>query len=285
MDISAVHLNMSELLFGPAGVPLSTRPFTTYQGVARVAELALGCMEVEFVQGVRMKSPEAVRVGQLATQSGIKLSVHAPYFINLNAREAEKVAASQQRIFQAAFIAGQLGARSVVFHAAFYLGDPPQQVYQVVKKNLAEVLARLKENKIKVLLRPEVTGKESQFGTLDEVLALSQELDGVAPCIDFAHWHARTGANNSYNEFQDILKMIETRLGRPSLEDMHIHVSGISYTKKGESKHLLLEESDLKYKELLRALKDNNVGGLVICESPTLEEDALLLQQTYRSLR
>ena len=276
---------MSKLFFGPAGVPLSTRPFTTYQGVARVAELALGCMEVEFVQGVRMKPPEAVRVGQLATQNGIRLSVHAPYFINLNAREAEKIAASQQRIFQAAFIAGQLGASSVVFHAAFYLGDPPQQVYQVVKKNLAEVLARLRENNIRVLLRPEVTGKGSQFGTLDEVLSLSQELEGVAPCIDFSHWHARTGANNSYSEFQNVLKMIESRLGRPSLENMHIHVSGIAYTKKGESKHLVMEESDLKYKELLRALKDNDVGGLVICESPNLEDDALLLQQTYRALR
>ena len=275
---------MSKLFFGPAGVPLSTRPFTTYQGVARVAELSLGCMEVEFVQGVRMKPPEAVRVGQAAAQNEIRLSVHAPYFINLNAHEKEKVAASQQRIFQAAFIAGQLGASSVVFHPAFYLGGPPQQVYQAVKKNLGEVLVRLRENNIKVLLRPEVTGKGSQFGTLDEVLTLCQELEGVAPCIDFSHWHARTGANNSYSEFQSILKMIESRLGRPSLDNMHIHVSGIAYTNKGESKHLLLEESDLKYKELLRALKDNGVGGLVICESPNLEEDALLLQQTYRDL-
>jgi deoxyribonuclease IV len=275
---------MSKLLFGTAGVPLSTRPFTTYQGIARVAELALGCMEVEFVQGVRMKSAEAVRVGQVAAQNNIRLSVHAPYFINLNAREAEKVSASQQRIFQAAFIAGQLGASSVVFHPAFYLGDQPDQVFQAVKKNLADVLVRLRENNVRVLLRPEVTGKGSQFGNLDEVLSLSQELEGVAPCIDFSHWHARTGENNSYNEFQNVLKIIESRLGRPSLDNMHIHVSGIAYTKKGESKHLILEESDLKYAELLRALKDNDVGGLVICESPNLEEDALLLQQTYLEL-
>jgi deoxyribonuclease IV len=275
---------MSKLFFGTGGVPLSTRPFTTYQGVSRVAELSLGCMEVEFVQGVRMKSAEAVRVGQTAAQNNVRLSVHAPYFINLNARESEKVSASQQRIFQAAFIAGQLGARSVVFHAAFYLGDPPEQVFQTVKKNLAEVLARLRENNIKVMLRPEVTGKGSQFGTLDEVLSLSQELEGVAPCIDFSHWHARTGENNSYNEFQKVLKTIESRLGRQSLDNMHMHVSGIAYTRKGESKHLILEESDLKYKDLLRALKDNDAGGLVICESPNLEEDALLLQQTYLEL-
>jgi len=275
---------MSKLLFGTAGVPLSTRPFSTYQGVARIAELSLGCMEVEFVQGVRMKSPEAVRVNQIATQSNVRLSVHAPYFINLNAHEENKIVASKQRIFQAAYMAGQLGAKSVVFHPAFYLGDPPDQVYQTVKKNLGEVLNKLRESNVKVLLRPEVTGKGSQFGSLEEVLMLSRELEGVAPCIDFSHWHARTGANNSYDEFQSVLKFIESSLGRPALDDMHVHVSGIAYTAKGESKHLLLEESDLKYKELLRAFKDNDVGGLVICESPNLEDDALLLQQTYQKL-
>ncbi len=275
---------MAKLLFGTAGVPLSTRPFSSYQGVARVAELSLGCMEVEFVQGVRMKSAEATRVGQEAVQKGIRLSVHAPYFINLNAREEEKLAASRQRIFQAAFISGFLGASSVVFHPAFYLGDPPEKVYQAVKKNLEDVLAKLKENNIKAVLRPEVTGKGTQFGTLEEVLNLCHELDGVSPCIDFSHWHARTGANNTYGEFQNILKTIESRLGRTALDDMHIHVSGIAYTSKGENKHLLLDESDLNYRDLLRALKDNDVGGLVICESPNLEEDALLLQHTYQNL-
>jgi len=284
MDVFGVE-KMTRFLFGPAGVPLSTRPFTSYQGVTRVAELSLGCMEVEFVQGVRMKSSEAQRVGQSAAQKGISLSVHAPYFINLNAHEEEKLTASQQRIFQAAFIAGKLGATSVVFHAAFYLGDPPEKVYQTVKKNLNDILVKLRENDVKVILRPEVTGKGTQFGTLDEVLNLCQELNGVAPCIDFSHWHARTGANNSYDEFHNVLKTVESRLGRAYLDDMHMHVSGIAYTDKGESKHLLLEESDLKYKELLRALKDNNAGGLVICESPNLEEDASLLQRTYQNLR
>ena len=65
---------------------------------------------------------------------------------------------------------------------------------------------------------------------------------------------------------------------------MHIHCSGIKYGAKGELKHLVLEESDLQYVELLRALKDYDVKGLLICESPNLEEDAVLMQETYNTM-
>jgi deoxyribonuclease-4 len=65
---------------------------------------------------------------------------------------------------------------------------------------------------------------------------------------------------------------------------MHIHLSGIRYSQKGELGHLNLRDSDLKYTELLQALKDHDAKGLVICESPNLEEDAQLLQTTYQSL-
>jgi len=135
-----------------------------------------------------------------------------------------------------------------------------------------------------VWIRPEITGKASQFGTLEEILALSTELEGVAPCIDFAHWHARTGKLNSYQEIASILEQVKERLGRTALDNMHIHVSGISYGKGGETKHLNLKESDFQYTELLKALRNYQAKGLVICESPNLEEDALLLQAAYNTL-
>jgi deoxyribonuclease-4 len=127
-------------------------------------------------------------------------------------------------------------------------------------------------------------GKPSEFGTLEEILNLSVELDRVAPCIDFAHWHARSGGSNSYPEFASVLQQVQQRLGRAALDNMHLHVSGIAYGAKGEIKHLNLKESDLQYIGLLQALKDYQVKGIVICESPNLEEDALLLQATYNSL-
>jgi len=274
-----------ELLFGTGGVPLSAESRSTEAGIKRIAELGLGCMEVEFVQGVKMSPEVAVSLGELAARKKVVLTAHGPYAINLNAVEPQKVHMSKERILQTARIASLLGAKSITFHAAFYLEDTPAETYATVKKQLEEVMNTLRKEGNKVTISPEVSGKISQFGSLEEILKLSSEIDGVLPCIDFSHWHARTGKANSYQEFFDILDRVERKLGRRALDNMHIHLSGIAYGQKGEIKHLMLPDSDLRYAELLKALKDRRAKGVVICESvPYLEQDALLLQKTYREL-
>jgi deoxyribonuclease IV len=276
---------ISELLFGTAGVPVSAKLRSTEAGIERIAELGLGCMEVEFVQGVKMSPQVAASVGELAARKKVVLTAHGPYFINLNAVEPEKVHMSKERILQTARIATLFGARSITFHAAFYLKSTPAETYAVVKRHLEEIVNILRGEGNKVIISPEVTGKPSQFGTLEEILQLSSEIEGVAPCLDFSHWHARTGKANSYKEFLDILDQIERKLGRQALDNMHIHLSGIAYGKKGEIKHLMLPDSDFQYAELLKALKERKAKGVVISESmPYLEKDSLLLQQTYRGL-
>mgnify|MGYP001127597227 CR=1 FL=1 len=275
---------MAGLLFGTGGTPHSSKSKSTMDGIRRIAELGLGCMEVEFVQGVKMGEAGARLVGEVASKAGVKLSAHGPYFINLNAHEPEKIRASQDRLLQTARIASICGAESVTFHAAYYLGDPPEKAYSAVKKYLEEVMHQLKREDNRVWIRLETMGKLSEFGSIEEILSLSSELERVAPCLDFAHWHARTGNFNSYQGFTSILEQVEERLGRAALDNMHIHVSGIDYGKKGEIKHLNLKESDFHYAELLKALRDYEAKGIVICESPNLEEDALLLQATYKTL-
>jgi deoxyribonuclease-4 len=272
------------LLFGTAGIPLSTKVPATQAGIERVYELGLGCMEVEFVQGVRMSEKSAYSVGAVAQRTGIKLTAHAPYFVNLNAQEREKVVASKQRLLQTARICSLFGGQSIVFHPAFYLNRPQDEVYETVKTNLEQVVTELRTQGNQVRVRPELMGKGTQFGTLNEILRLSVDLEGVAPCIDFAHCHARAGRFNSYHEFINILDQIEAKLGRKGLDDMLIHISGIDYGKGGEKKHLNLKDSDFQYLELLKALNDRNAQGLVVCESPNREQDALLLQQTYSAL-
>ncbi len=241
-------------------------------------------MEIEFVRGVKMGETAARMVGEVAVRTGVRLSVHAPYYINLNSQDIEKVRASQSRILQTARIAALCHAGSVVFHPAFYMGQPPETVYETVRQHLVEVLSQLEREDIEICIRPEVMGKSSQFGTIDELVNLSAGLKGVLPCIDFSHWHARTGKFNSYPEFEAILRQLRQRLGDEALGNMHIHVSGINYGQKGELNHLNLEESDFNYMELLSVLKDYNVKGMLICESPNLEEDALRLQATYNGL-
>ncbi len=273
-----------KLIFGTAGVPKSTKTSNSIAGIERVRELGLECMELEFVQGVRMSEKGARNVLETARRENIALSVHAPYYINLNSPEEEKLKASMERIYQAARIGSLCGAESIVLHAAFYQKSSKQSVYENVSKALGELAGQFRDEGIAAVLRPETMGKRAQFGTLDEVLALSEEIEGVMPCLDFSHMHAREGKENSYHEFMAILSKVEDTLGKEGLENMHMHVSGIEYDRNGEKRHLTLKESDFNYPELLRDLKEFEVKGLVICESPIMEEDALLLKKTYMEL-
>jgi len=273
------------LLFGTAGTPVSTKKRSSAAGITRIRELGLGCMELEFVRGVRMKEDTAQSVFESASASSVALSVHAPYYINLNSKEQEKIEASIERIYQSARIGALCSAQSIVFHPAYYQKDSSEMVYARVSELLGNLAAQLVEENIAAVLRPETTGKPSQFGNLEEILHLSSEIEGILPCIDFSHLHARSsGGQNSYDEFTHTLGRIEDTLGRTGLDDMHIHVSGIAYGPKGERNHLNLEESDFNYAELLRAFKDFDIKGLVICESPNLEGDALLLKNTFELL-
>ena len=275
---------MAGLLFGTGGAPLSSKPKGTLGGIKRIAELGLGCMELEFVYGARLSDAEADQVANIARKLRIRLSAHGPYYINLNAHEHDKLISSQDWLLKTARISNLCGAMSVVFHPASYMGDPPEEVYGRVKQILTGIVAEVRKTNQYLWLRPELMGKGGQFGTLEELLSLCGEIGGLAPCIDFAHLHARTGKYNTYYEFKGVLNQIDKKLGRSYLDNMHIHLSGIHYTKAGESSHLNIRESDFNYAELFQALKELDVKGLLICESPNLEEDALHLQETYNKM-
>ncbi|OGO37731.1 MAG: hypothetical protein A2147_00835 [Chloroflexi bacterium RBG_16_57_8] len=272
------------LLFGTGGVPLSAKARSTVDGIKRIGELGLDCMELEFVRGVKMGEATARQVAEVASQTGIRLTAHAPYYINFNAREETKRRGSQEMLLQTARVAALCGAESVVFHAAFYMGDPPEDTYLRIKDLVAEVLAQLKREKNRVWIRPEVMGKGSEFGTIDEVIRLSSEVEGIMPAIDVAHWHAREGKFNSYSEFVSVLQQVKDGLGQVALDNLHVHFSGIKYSQKGELAHLNLKESDFQYVELLKAFRAMDAKGTIICESPNLEDDARLLKDTYKSL-
>lgn len=270
------------LRFGTAGTPTTVQGKPAVEAVKEVKRLGLQAMEMEFVHSTWLKADKAPELGKLAKQEDVVLTAHGSYYINLNAKEPEKRAASRGRIIEAAMRTAQAGGYSVTYHPAFYLGESSEKVAATVLEQLKKIEKELKDNSIKIWVRPETTGKPTQFGTYQELLKLSQELEMTMPCIDFAHLHARTnGKYNTQEEWRTVLSDVENALGKKALHDMHIHVSGIAYGEKGEKHHLMLDESDLKYKEMLAVWKEFKLGGVVICESPTMEKDALLLQKTW----
>lgn len=275
---------MDKLIFGTAGIPLSTKQPSTINGITHVKELNLDAMELEFVHSINISEKSALDVRSAAKSAGIILTCHAPYFINLNSKEEAKLSASRQRIVQSAKIANLCGCYSVIFHAGFYQGMEKEKVYNNIKENLKIILTELKNKGIKITLRPELTGKPSQFGDISELIRLSSELENILPCIDFAHYHARdNGKYNTYEDFSNVLAEIEKSLGREALDKMHIHLAGINYTIKGERNHLNLRESDLNYNDLIKSFKEFKIKGVVISESPNIESDALLLKKLFNS--
>lgn len=287
LRVNAKPKRADRLFFGTGGVPHSARPQTHPGAVRRIRELGLGVYEMEFVHGVRIRPETSEEVKIARAETGVRVTAHGPYYVNLYSLEAEKVAASRKRVLDTARALAACGGDGACFHPGFYQKRDPKEVYDFILRQIGELADVLAEEGCPVRLDPETTGKGSQFGSLREIADVGGALRGknVGLTMDFAHVHARSaGANNTYDEFGAQLELLKNKMGANALEDMHIHLSGIAYSDKGEAHHLELGESDMNYPDLFRALIDFGAGGRVVCESPALEYDALVMQKAYRKL-
>ncbi|MBI4139548.1 TIM barrel protein [Candidatus Woesearchaeota archaeon] len=274
----------TDLRFGTPGIP--SRVQGTIEGLIEVSKLGLKAMELEFVHNVSITEEKAKVVSATREKEDVRLTCHAPYYINLNAVEKPKLEASKKRLINASLIADLCGAFSITFHPAFYLGMQKEKVFENVTKALKDVQKILDDNGATIRLSPETTGKTSQFGDYEELLKISKEFENMQPCIDYSHMHARNnGGWNTKEEFLKIHEMLEKSLGKQSLKSLHCHISGIEYGEKGEKKHQPLKESDMNYQELIDVWKEFNVAGVIITESSNIEEDTILLNNLWRKKR
>jgi deoxyribonuclease-4 len=236
-------------------------------------------MELLFVRSINVSDKNKDAILNNKIKDNFYLSAHGSYYINLNAYTLDKQDASIKRILDAGEALSKVQGRSLIFHPGYYLHDSEEKTYNNIRKNLSGL-----PNK-GIDYRLETTGKSTQFGTLEELVSLCKEISSCKLCIDFAHIHARNnGSLRDYDDFSQILQYVLDKLGRAALDDLHIHMGGIEYSAKGERHHLPLQESDFNYNACLRALKDFNVKGCVICEGPRVEHDALLLKRTFEKL-
>ena len=227
-------------------------------------------MEVEFTYGVRMSMDDAREVGALAKEKGVVLSVHAPYYINLASDEKEKIVASKKRILDSCERAHALGAHNVVFHAGFYQQKTGAQTYRLVKNAILEIQRKISRRRWKVKLCPEITGKPSQFGSLEELLKLMKDT-GCSICVDFAHLYARQQGEIDYNR---ILKKLP--------KSFHAHFSGIAFGEKGERKHL--NTTPKFFEPLAEALIKRDANVTLINESPRPHKDAAMMKRVLHGL-
>ena len=273
--------------FGTVGSPIGTpkKPGGSVGAIEFSKSLGLESLELGWVRAVRVTEETCAAIKQTGSEQGVGLSVHAPYYINLNADE-EEWPKSRQRLMDAAHYGRLAGCTDIIFHPGSYFERPPEDVLKVAIPRLQGCVDELRAAGNLVTLRPETMGKSAMLGSLEDTLEMSKAIKGVEPCLDFAHLHARPGDGtvNTYDEWSKYLEFYSKALGKKALKRLHIHLSGIEYGPKGEKNHLKLEEADLDLKALFRALKDFGCGGRILCESPIMEEDALLMMKTWKEV-
>jgi len=264
-----------KLRFGTAGIPRSTHPTSTPNGIYKSAEIGATTMEVEWVQGVRMRDELAESIRKAVKDTKIDLTAHAPYFINYNSPSNKTISDSVFRTVEALNAAEKIGIKSVAVHAGFNHGQVSVDVYPKIKKVIQTINRKLHPNVLKnVKLAVETMGKPSQFGSLLECIQLAKEFDNVTILLDIAHLFARTrGQMNTYDEFMEVFDRIENDLGKEALESLHMHISGIEYGPAGERRHLMLDDGKMDWRTFLHVCADKGVGGWLICESPDAEKD------------
>jgi len=273
---------MVKIFLGPAGIPHASSKRNTLEGVKVVKDLGLNAMEVEFVQGVKMSEEMAEKVGKLASELGVRLSVHAPYAINLCSEDETKIEASKKRLIETAIRAEKMGADAIAIHVAFYGRRGPEECYELVKEGLKEVV-ELSESQglYNVKFGVETMAKDTAFGTIDEVIRISKDVRRVIPYIDWAHTFARQGGQINYGE------IINRLIDELALEHINSHFESLVYRNgKYVDEHLPIDNETPPFRPLAEAiLKNKRLKSItLICESPELERDALKMRKVLEEL-
>ncbi len=242
---------------GPAGlgsIKTAEKTLEEYHG------LGLKACEIAFTYGVYIKNKEdAVRIGKKAKELDIALSIHAPYYVNLNSSEKAKREATKKRILDCCDIGELLGAEIVVFHPGYYSKDRNES-YNNIRDGILDILKEIKKMGWKIEIGAETMGKVNVFGSIEEISRLVKDT-GCGFCIDFAHILAR----DKKVDYSKVEKLFPAK-------KWHLHFSGIVYGEKGEKHHRKTESKE--WETLLKNLpKDRDI--VVINESPSMIEDCV----------
>jgi len=272
------------IYIGPAGVPISCEERTTLAGIECTAKLKLNAFECEFVRRVGMGNDMAKQVGELAEKLGVRLSAHCPYFVNLCSPDKEKLKASKKRILDSVERAHFMHADVAVFHPGFYGKLSPQEALEAVEHACAEMVDEMVSKGIKnVSLGLETMGKQSTFGTVDEIISVCSDVNDCVPVIDWAHLNCRYGGifktQEDYGKIFDELKPLR-------LKHIHSHATCAEFTpvdpgKGNEKHHLTLDAKKPDYEPLVKEILRRRIDITLISESPILEQDALVLKQMF----
>jgi deoxyribonuclease-4 len=261
---------MGAIRFGPAMCPSRETP---EEAIELLRTAGYDACEIDFESKFWMDWAFAERLGELAREANIALSVHSPLFAFVGRPQQDKKhRMAVGMLDHTAGVAVALGAELVVVHPGYFFGRAREEAVASVVEQLAGLRERLEGKGRAVPFGVEVMGRVNELGSLDDVLAIASQLDWVRPVIDFAHLHATSdGAYTSAEPFRFALAEADATL--PPKAPFHIHFSDISYANRNEKSHLPYGEGTLRADPLAEALAGFERPATVIGESPDEESN------------
>jgi deoxyribonuclease-4 len=267
---------------GPSGIPTVSRVGSSIEGIKTVAEIGLNAMEIEFVRGVRMSLQMAEVCGKVAKEFNVKLSVHAPYYINLLSENEETVKASRERILDSVERADAMNADIVAVHPGYYSELNREEAVEKMLEQVKYLADKIKSNGWNnTLLGFETSGRVKSFGTIEEIVRLCEEVKGCGIVLDLAHIFAKQAGKIDYSEIFEKIKTLK-------LEHVHMHFSGIKWRQVGmegnEWHHLPISVGQPPFEPLAKEILKRKLNVTIISESPMLEQDSLQMAKIFEKL-
>jgi len=273
---------MVDVRFGPAGRPIN------YFGNAKdactyIRAEGLEAYEYQATYGVKISQTSASDLKRNSEDEDVLVSMHAQYYINLSSNKDDVIDRSIQRLVQSAKASEWMGAYRTVFHPGFYTTYSSEEAMKRCKNAITQILDKLDALDVKdFCFAPETTGKKSQLGNLDEIIEICRSFDHFEPTVDFAHLYARSGGKiNTRDDYAQIFQKLENEFG---IKFLHCHFTHIEYTNAGERKHHILSDENYGPPVIpfIEEIVECGWDITVICESPVIDQDALLMKDIYR---
>ncbi|MFW9839885.1 MAG: TIM barrel protein [Candidatus Thorarchaeota archaeon] len=274
-----------KIRFGPAGYPSEAKG-----NVKKVfdifTDVGMDAFEYAAVYGLRTGKEKAKQIGDLSRQADIFMSMHAAYYISLASATARIRKASKQRLVKALKFAPLMNVKRIVFHAGTHGKRTPEETHTIIRDALKDVWETAGDLGEGALLAPEIAGKLSAYGSQEQIIRLCQEVDGCIPTIDWAHLYARSqGEVNEKDSYHKVLTEFEDELGDLFVNNMHFHVSGITFTEKGEAAHRPLgQDWGPDIFPLVEIVRECGYKPTFISESTNPLEGALYTKFLYEGL-
>ncbi|MDQ4149292.1 MAG: non-homologous end-joining DNA ligase [Actinomycetota bacterium] len=270
---------MRQLRFGIAGLK---DPDDLEGSVKELTANGFTACEVQFVREFTLKEGEAKQLGELARDSGITLSVHAPYFAQLTTKEPDRLKLHLGGLHHACKLAAGMGAGVVVCHPGSRHEASPEELHERVDAALTQLGPRIEDLGVKLGL--ETCGRRSQFGSLGDLALLVRKHPFTTVVVDYAHIHALSnGSLTSAEAFEALFAYITEEFSFEHFWPLHTHFSDNEYGPGGEIRHVPYGDGSLRIRNVVEGARRFDLALTVISEEKDPESHRAILSELQES--